>query len=181
MDDRGVYLAGSQDAGNAYYASIFPEGKEAPNLQVFEFPSQDGATVGGQVAFQWVAVQLIKRGDTVTWTMNGIDVVKASQSNAPYSDEGNLFLGYSDWFASVSDNAFMSFGLFDNLKVYQLAEAIELSISIDLDASGISIEYTGKLESATSPEGPWSVLENAGSPHKVDPSAAAMTFFRVVP
>lgn len=181
MDDRGVYMAGSQDAGNPYYAAIFPEGKVAPDLQLFEFPSQDGATAGGQVAFQWVAVQMIKKGDTITWIMNGIDVVKASQSTAPYSDEGNLFLGYSDWFSSVSDNEFMSFGLFDNLKVYQLAEAVELSISIDQDASGISIEYTGKLESATSLQGPWSEVENAESPHAVDPSTAEMNFFRVVP
>ena len=181
MDDRGVYMAGSQDAGNPYYAAIFPEGKVAPDLQVFEFPSQDGATVGGQVAFQWVAVQLIKRGDTITWTMNGTDVVKASQSTAPYSDEGNIFLGYSDWFSSVSDNEFMSFGLFDNLKVYQLAEAVELSISIGQDDSGISIEYAGKLESATSLQGPWSEVDNAESPHAVDPSTAEMNFFRVVP
>ena len=153
----------------------------APDLQVFEFPSQDGATAGGQVAFQWVAVQMIKKGDTITWIMNGIDVVKASQSTAPYSDEGNLFLGYSDWFSSVSDNEFMSFGLFDNLKVYQLAEAVELSISIGQEASGISIEYTGKLESATSLQGPWSEVDNAESPHAVDPSTAEMNFFRVVP
>ena len=96
---------------------FFPEGKTAPDLQVFEFPSQDGATVGGQVAFQWISVQLIQKGDSITWSMNGIDVVKASQSDASYADEGNVFLGYSDWFASLSDNEFMSFGLFDNLKV----------------------------------------------------------------
>ena len=82
MDHRGVYMAGSQDAGHPYYATLFPEGKTAPDLQAFEFPSQDGATVGGQVAFQWISVQLIQRGDSITWSMNGIDVVKASQSDA---------------------------------------------------------------------------------------------------
>ena len=75
----------------------------------------------------------------------------------------------------------MSFGLFDNLKVYQLAEAVELSISIGQDDSGISIEYAGKLESATSLQGPWSEVDNAESPHAVDPSTAEMNFFRVVP
>ncbi len=182
MDNRGVYMAGSQDAGHPYYATLFPEGKTAPDLQVFEFPSQDGATVGGQVAFQWVSVQLIQKGDSITWSMNGIDVVKASQSDASYADEGNVFLGYSDWFASLSDNEFMSFGLFDNLKVYQLAEtATDLSIAIDRDVAGLSIEYTGQLESAPSPVGPWSAVENAQSPHAVDPSIAEMIFFRVVP
>jgi len=103
--------------------------------------------VGGQVAFQWISVQLIQKGDSITWSMNGIDVVKASQSDASYADEGNVFLGYSDWFASLSDNEFMSFGLFDNLKVYQLAEtATDLSIAIDRDIAGLSIEYTGQLE-----------------------------------
>ena len=146
MDNRGVYMAGSQDAGHPYYATLFPEGKTAPDLQVFEFPSQDGATVGGQVAFQWISVQLIQKGDSITWSMNGIDVVKASQSDASYADEGNVFLGYSDWFASLSDNEFMSFGLFDNLKVYQLAEtATDLSIAIDRNVAGLSIEYTGQL------------------------------------
>jgi len=182
MDDRGVYLAGSQDASNAYYASIFPEGKTAPALQVSEFPAQDGATSAGQVAFQWVQVQLIKKGDNVTWSLNGTDIVQASQSTAPFKNEGNIFLGYSDWFASVSDNDFMSFGLFDNLRVYQLSSStVALAIGIERSGSDLQITYSGSLQSAPSPAGPWQPVAEAASPFSVDPAAAAMTFYRVVP
>ena len=182
-EDSEIYLAGSQDNGADYYASIFPEGKSAPEFQTADFNQQVGTTLSGQPAFEWVPVQLAKVGDTVTWTMKGTDIVVASQATAPFSDSGNIFVGYSDWFASVSDNPDLSFGLFDNLKVYQLSERepVELSLSIAAAGTGVILEYAGTLESASSVTGPWTAVEGATSPFEttVDAGATAL-FYRVV-
>ena len=183
IEDSGVYVGGTQNNTDDYYASIFPGGKTATEAQQADFAQQTGETVPGQVGFEWVPVQLSKVGETVTWSMKGTDIVVASQSDAPFSDSGNIFLGYSDWFSSVSDNIDLSFGLFDNVKVYQLPEnsEVELSLSISLSGSDVEISFSGALESARSVAGPWSVVEGAESPfiQTVDPSQGAV-FFRVV-
>ncbi len=182
-EDSGVYVAGSQDNGSDYHSGIFPAGKSAPEAQQADFDQQTGETVGGQVAFEWVPVQLAKVGDTVTWSMKGEDIVVASQSDGPFSAEGNIFLGYSDWFSSVSDNLDLSFGLFDNVKVYQLPEqtAVELSLSLAVEGGNLELTYTGTLESAPSVAGPWTAVEGAASPftQAIDASADSL-FFRVV-
>ncbi len=182
-EDSGVYVAGSQDNGADYYGSIFPAGKTAPQAQMDDFAQQTGSTVAGQTAFQWIPVQIAKVADTVTWSMNGSEIAKLSQAVAPFSDSGNIFLGYSDWFSSVSDNPDLSFGLFDNLKVYQLSERapVELSLSIAQSGADVVMTYSGTLESASSVTGPWSAVEGASSPftQAID-SATEKQFFRVV-
>lgn len=182
-EDSGVYPAGTQDSTNDYYGSIFPAGKTAPESQVAEFANQAGETSAGQVAFEWVRVQLLKIGDKVTWSMNGTDIAVATQDTAPFNDSGNIFLGYSDWFSSVSDNEFMSFGLFDNVKVYQLpvVDFFDPFIELERVDQNISIHFIGKLERATSITGPWIPVDNAESPYEqaID-SNAEQVFFRVV-
>ena len=182
-EDSGVYVAGSQDSASDYYGSIFPSGKTAPEAQTTDFLEQSGSTVSGQVAFEWVPVQIAKVGDTVTWSMKGSEIAKASQSDAPFTDSGNLFLGYSDWFSSVSDNLDLSYGLFDNVNVYQLPkrDPVELSISIALAGSDVVITFSGTLESASDVTGGWTAIEGATSPYNqaVDPKAGTQ-FFRVV-
>ena len=182
-EDSGVYPAGTQDSTNDYYGSIFPAGKTAPESQVAEFANQAGETSAGQVAFEWVRVQLLKIGDKVTWSMNGTDIAVATQDTAPFSDSGNIFLGYSDLFSSVSDNEFMSFGLFDNVKVYQLpvVDFFDPFIELERVDQNISIHFIGKLERATSITGPWIPVDNAESPYEqaID-SNAEQVFFRVV-
>lgn len=183
MEDSGIYLAGNQNNEADYYASIFPAGKSAPEGQIEEFANQAGETAAGQIAFEWVRVQLLKMGDQITWSMNGTDIVVATQETAPFSDSGNIFLGYSDWFSSVSDNEFMSFGLVDNVKVYQLPiiDDIELSIGIERADQNITINFTGTLEQAASINGPWTPVENAVSPYEqaID-SNTEQVFYRVV-
>ena len=182
-EDSGVYPAGTQDSANDYYGSIFPAGKTAPESQVAEFANQAGETSAGQVAFEWVRVQLLKIGNKVTWSMNDTDIAEATQDTAPFSDSGNIFLGYSDWFSSVSDNEFMSFGLFDNVKVYQLpvVDDVELSIGLERTDQTITLNFTGTLEQANSINGPWTAVPNAESPYeqRID-SNVNQVFFRVV-
>lgn len=183
VEDSGVYLAGSQDSASDYYGSIFPSGKTATEAHQADFLKQSGSTASGQLAFEWIPVQIAKVGDTVTWSMKGSEIAKASQSDAPFSDSGNIFLGYSDWFSSVSDNRDLSFGLFDNVKVYQLPlqKPTELSIAIERVGADVVITYSGKLESTSTVTGDWTAIDGASSPYKqaVAPTGGNQ-FFRVV-
>ncbi len=176
-EETGVYLAGSQNSDHGYYGAVFPSGKSAPEPQMTEFPQQRGKTAPGQPAFEWIPVQLIKAGDRVTWSMKGTDIAVASQSTAAFSDSGTFFLGYSDWFSSVSDNVDLSFVLFDNVKVYQLPAR---GIAIERIGSGARVTFTGTLESAAEISGPWRQVEGAVSPYEVEVGAGA-AFFRVAP
>jgi uncharacterized protein (TIGR03382 family) len=44
--------------------------------------------------------------------------------------EGNISIGYMDPFASVSDNAALSFGLVDNLRVEVIPEPSTLALGV---------------------------------------------------
>ena len=115
--------------------------------------------------------------------MNGTDIVVATQDTASFSDSGNIFLDYSDWFSSVSDNEFMSFGLVDNVKVFQLPAKNDVELSIDVARAdqNITINFSGTLEQAASITGPWTPVENAASPYQqtIDSKVEQM-FYRVV-
>ncbi len=179
----GAYPAGDRNSANEYYHGIFPAGKEAPALQKTDFPQQTGSTAVGQAAFDWISVVLAQRGSTVTWLLNGTVVAEIDRgAEAPY--EGNIFLGYSDWFSSVSDNVDLSFGLVDNVRVLKLAEpaAVELSLEIALSGSDVVLTFAGTLESAAEPNGPWTTVADAVSPLTVSPGTeAGAVFYRVVP
>ena len=183
LEDSGVYVAGSQDNSADYYSSVFPAGKTATQAQMEDFIQQTGSTASGQLAFEWIPVQIAKVGETVTWSMKGSEIAKLSQADAPFSDSGNIFLGYSDWFSSVSDNQDLSFGLFDNVNVYQLPEnsPVELSISIAQAGTDLVISYSGTLESASAVTGPWTAIDGALSPFsQTNDASTGSQFFRVV-
>ena len=182
-EETGVYVADSQDNTADYYSTIFPSGKTAPEEQMTEFVQQTGSTSSGQVAFEWIPVQIAKVGDTVTWSMKGSEIAAASQADAPFAEAGNIFLGYSDWFSSISDNLDLSFGLFDNVKVYQLPklDPVDLSISIAIAESDIVITFSGTLQSAPAVDGPWEAIDSATSPfQQAVVSEIDKQFFRVV-
>jgi len=77
----------------------------------------------------------------------------------------------------------MSFGLFDNVKVYQLPVVDFFDPFIELNRAGqnISIHFIGNLERATSITGPWIPVTNAESPYEqaID-SGVDQEFFRAV-
>ncbi|MDA7618471.1 MAG: Calx-beta domain-containing protein [Verrucomicrobiota bacterium] len=181
-EDSGVYPSGSMNNSHPAYASLFVAGKSPPAAQREDFAQQTGETSPGQPAFEWIRVQLAKQGEQVTWTMNGQEVAVASQETGPFSADGNIFLGYSDWFSSVSDNVDLSFALFDNVKVYQLPTEEPLMIRMTASAGKAVIEFNGKLERASSVLGPWTPVTDAQSPHEIiiDPGMHT-EFFRVIP
>ncbi|MBA4149615.1 MAG: immunoglobulin domain-containing protein [Verrucomicrobia bacterium] len=123
--NTGIYSAGT--AANArgnrhpYYHGAFPGGQTAPAAQVTAYPNQSGPLAAGTVGMKWRDVMVRKRGTTVDWIIDGLRI--ASVTNAVFNGN-NVFIGYWDAYASISDNTAMSFGLVDNIRVERTTEAV---------------------------------------------------------
>jgi len=116
----GVYAAGtasnSRGNGNTYYTAQFPA-VAAPVVQQANFAQQTGFIMAGSVGFVWREVTINKIGSTVEWFISNLKI--ATITNAVFSGS-NIFIGYWDSYASVSDNAALSFGLVDNVRVERM-------------------------------------------------------------
>jgi hypothetical protein len=116
--NSGVYVGGSEPNirgnGHPYYASTFPGGQTAPALQQSNYAQQTGALAVGTVGFAWRDVIIAKTGNTVEWSIAGLKIAAVTNANLTAS---NIFIGYWDSFASLSDNTNLSFGLVDNVRV----------------------------------------------------------------
>jgi hypothetical protein len=114
----GVYAAGTNSTakgnGDAYYVAAFATGQSAPTLQQSSYSQQTGAMAAGTLGFAWHEVIVARRGNTVDWAIDGIRL--ATFSNATFT-ASNVFVGYWDSFASLSDNTNLTFGLLDNVRV----------------------------------------------------------------
>jgi hypothetical protein len=182
---------------NPYYHDAIPGNLQPPQYQLNTYPQQlasnvagdpePGRTAKGVLGFGWHEVTLTVRGQAVTWSINGLPIAtitpeKGSTSEAAqYSTEGNIFIGYWDPFASLSDNRELSFGVIANLTVHELLPVVEggyaawaaerLPESLrapDLDADGDGIpniiEYALGLDPMVADVGglPQGVIENTG-------------------
>jgi hypothetical protein len=116
--NSGAYVGGSEPNirgnGHPYYATTFPGGSTAPALQQANYPQQTGALAVGTVGFAWRDVIISKTGSTVEWSIDGLKIASVTNVSLTAS---NIFLGYWDSFTSLSDNANLSFGLVDNVRV----------------------------------------------------------------
>jgi GH25 family lysozyme M1 (1,4-beta-N-acetylmuramidase) len=110
----GIYDAGSVDSANSYYTSAFPNGQSAPALQQSTYSQQTGALANGTFGLAWHDVMVSRRGNTANWSVDGI--LFATISNATFT-ASNVFVGFWDPFASLTDNTNLSFGLVDNVRV----------------------------------------------------------------
>ena len=110
--NTGIYTAGTNGNPrgnlNNYYVTAFPVGQTAPPLQQSTYPQQTGALAVGTVGFAWHDVIVSRRGSTVEWSIDGVKL--ATVSNATFT-ASNIFVGYWDPFASLTDNTNLSFGL----------------------------------------------------------------------
>jgi len=126
----GVYVGGTgsniRGNGHPYYASTFPGGQTAPALQQANYPQQTGALAVGTVGFAWRNVIINKLGNVVEWFIDGLKI--ASVTNTLTAN--NIFVGYWDSFISVSDNAALSFGLVDNVRVERLITNVPPYITV---------------------------------------------------
>ncbi|HXU76504.1 MAG TPA: GH25 family lysozyme [Methylomirabilota bacterium] len=110
--NSGVYVGGTNTSirrcSDPYYANVFPGGQTAPAAQ-----AQSGALEGGTVGFAWRDVVVNKNGNVIEWFIDGLKICSVTNALA----SSNIFVGYWDPFASLSDNTNLSFGLVDNLRV----------------------------------------------------------------
>src|SRR5207249_1114041 len=86
----------------------FPGGQTPPAAQ-----GQSGALAVGTVGFAWRDVVINKNGNIVQWFIDGLKICSVTNTLT----SSNIFVGYWDPFASLSDNTNLSFGLVDNLRV----------------------------------------------------------------
>jgi hypothetical protein len=118
--------ASVQNNIHSYYVSNFP-GQAPPVAQQLLFPvSQTNvAPQNGTTAFKWHAVKLSKRGNTLTWTMDGVPIANVDLTGVGALGGNNIFFGQSDINATASADAnarSLLFGLVDNVMVIQIPE-----------------------------------------------------------
>ena len=145
----GIYAAGSLDNASAYYSSIFTNGSAAPPLQQADYPQQTGRLNTGTFGLAWHDVIISRRGSTVNWSVDGI--LFATITNVTFT-ASNVFVGFWDPFASLTDNTNLSFGLVDNVRVEVPAIAPILTLQTGAAFSLIGNGLTGAtyiLETST--------------------------------
>lgn len=137
----GVYAGGTEttvrDAGHAYYATAFPGGQTAPASQATDHAQQTGALSVGTIGFAWRDVAVEKTGTKVIWSIDGLPIATLDSTTAAISTEGTIAVGYFDPFDSISDNAALSFGIVDNVRVE--TTAIPEPPAFALTALGVSL------------------------------------------
>jgi hypothetical protein len=130
----GVYAAGtgtSPDARNhlhPYYAGF--GGVSAPAAQQALYPQQTGNTLVGSLGFGWHDVSIVKIGNIVTWSVDGLLIATVDASTATLGG-GNILLEYSDTNATSStdpNDVNLLFGLYDNVRVSLIPEPSALAL-----------------------------------------------------
>lgn len=110
----GIYDAGSLNHNALYYITANPVGAAPPAGQTSSYPQQTGTLNNGTFGLAWHDFLVAKHNRTVDWVVDGVRL--ASISNATFT-ASNVFVGFWDPFASLTDNTNLSFGLVDNLRV----------------------------------------------------------------
>lgn len=117
-DGSTVYFAsgaGNRNNTHPYYAGF--GGVTPPAAQTALFPTQTGTTLVGSVGFAWHDVVVEKRGNLITWTVDGLPIAQVDATTVTLGG-GNIHLNYFDTNASSStDTTGMNFILFDNVEV----------------------------------------------------------------
>ena len=132
FDSAGFNAAGTiagpgPNTGDPYYTDVFPGGVDVGALPVQGGQdAQTGTTAPGQMAFQWHRVDLEVMGDTANFYVDDLLIGTSSGSDL----EGNLMLGYGDYFGSETDAPQWSFGIIDNLEVNVVPEPSALALAL---------------------------------------------------
>lgn len=125
------YATVTNNSLDSVYTAAFP-GLAAPGSQ-----SQTGTTGDGSGGFQWMTI--VATVDTVNGTVN-YTITSAASGNTvnvgtldasigdSFATTGSASIIYADLFSSVSDNANLSFGVFDNFIVTDVPEPGSLAL-----------------------------------------------------
>ncbi len=156
--NSGVYAAGigttARGNGNSYYAGAFPAGQAPPVFQQNNYPQQTGTLNVGTVGFKWRNVLISKQSNVVEWFIDDLKI--ASVTNATLAGS-NIFIGYWDPFTSVSDNAALSFGLVDNVRVEIAGGAPTISAQPQsrTNVTGTSASFSVTADGTPAPSYQW--------------------------
>ena len=139
-------FAGNRNASAAYYAGL--GGATPPAAQTGLFPQQTGAAGAGAPAFAWHDVRILKLGNTITWTMDGLLLATVDASTVTLGGS-DILLMYSDTNATSSsdpNDVNLLFGLFDNITVTLVPEPGTPLLSL-LGAIGVYLARRKRKES----------------------------------
>lgn len=109
-----IYAAGSQNAGAAYYVDNGFGSVDTGN----------GLTGAGTQGMEWHSVVITKNGNTVTWSIDGIQIASGDISAAGPFGGNNIVFVQSDINNGQTTEALESqlFGLIDNVSVVAVPE-----------------------------------------------------------
>ncbi|HEY4417466.1 MAG TPA: GH25 family lysozyme [Verrucomicrobiae bacterium] len=154
----GIYAAGTDVSargnGNVYYTTTFPIGQAPPTFQRSNYAQQTGSLSVGTFGFAWHDVIVSKRGSTVNWVVDGI--LFATISNATFT-ANNVFVGFWDPFASLTDNTNLNFGLVDNVRVEvpAIAPVITANPQPQVVPLGTNVTFTVTASGLPAPNYQW--------------------------
>ncbi|MFH1745644.1 MAG: PEP-CTERM sorting domain-containing protein [Planctomycetota bacterium] len=121
--ESGQYDAGNVTGANnnshPYYADYFP-GQAAPQYQQDNYPQQTGTLYDGTIGFAWrhMVITVDSAAGTANFAVDGLSIGTLDANiGSPFELAGRAQLIYADLFTSVSDNAALSFGVFDNFVI----------------------------------------------------------------
>lgn len=122
-----VYFASSTNNSDPYYANYFPGGTP-PAAQTALFPTQTGTSMAGTIAFAWHEMVVEKAGNTVTWSVSGLDIARIDLSTVTFGGTNILFT-FSDTNAtsSTDPNSFLTNMIVDNVRVDVVPEPASMA------------------------------------------------------
>ena len=144
-DASGVYAetnTNPRSTVNPYY-SIWG-GVAAPAAQLANYPNQTGISQPGNMGVSWHTVVITKKGNTVTWIIDGIKIATVPSDGVVLGS--NVFVGYQDLFPGASDVPAMSFAVIDNFRVETIGLAPINIISLKKVGGNVEITFTGPEE-----------------------------------
>lgn len=135
--ESGQFNAGNSSAGGGAHNGSDPYYAQFGGIDVGALPQgslfaqQTGISGVGSFGFAWheVEMRVVSDGGTggatsVSWWVDGLQIATLDAGiGSAFGTDGAVTIGYMDVFSSISDNAALSFGLVDNLRVGTLATA----------------------------------------------------------
>ncbi len=143
-ESTGDYAAGTgataRGNSNPYY-SLWG-GVAAPASQLSAHSTQSGTTAVGTLGMSWHHWVITRQGTNVTWDIDGRRVATVDISAVTMNS--NVFVGYHDWFSSITTDPSVEFGLVDNVTVETLTVPSSTTIlGIQLMGGNVQIDFTG--------------------------------------
>ncbi len=122
-DGDPVYAAATRNANDPYYAGF--GAVSAPAAQVALYPQQTGLTLVGSAGMAWHQVEILRLGDQLTWTIDGLLIATIDTDTVTFGG-GNIFFGHSDTNSTSStdvNDVNLLFTLIDNVRVLDAVPA----------------------------------------------------------